>query len=118
MVEDYSVEIRRRNSDLNIVRQDNVPLLVFCDEQRRRLTYLIAEIENAFCDILGKPRNEWDEMTTDAFADIRRRLLDSANNIARLPENLCCNGTNINTVSATEYIANVIAKDAEAKDKE
>jgi hypothetical protein len=118
MVEDYTVEIRRRNADLNIVRQEKVPLTVFCDEQRRRLTYLIAEVENTLCDILGKPRGEWDELTTDAFADVRRRLLDAANNIARLPENLCCNGANINTISATEYIANMIAKDAENHTKE
>lgn len=55
-----------------------------------------------------KDRDEWTADTTEAFMKIRKKLLNHANGIARLPLTLHCKGVPINSVPASEFIANMI----------
>lgn len=110
MLKDYTVNITYKNRNLESVNERCYPFDSYCQEQRFNITKTLNEVEHAFCELQGgKQKENWSSDAVDLFQRIRNKLLDAANNIGRLPQNLCCNGKNINAVSQGEYFAGVIA---------
>lgn len=75
------------------------------------LKQVLFEVENIFSQIEDyKPKEYWSEESKDSFFRIRKKLLNHINGIARLPSTLCCDGIPINSVPASEMVADIINK--------
>ena len=62
--------------------------------------------ENTFSYLNNdKPKQEWPEDLQERFGEIRHRLLDQANAIRRLPDNIYYKGSHANSMSFSEFIA-------------
>ena len=55
-----------------------------------------------------KNPKEWSEESKSSFAKIRKKILNSMNGIARLPETLCRDGVPCNSVPVSKMIADMI----------
>lgn len=109
MVEDYKVKITYRNRSLENVSQRVIPLTDYCKEQKQMLMRIIADVENAFYALQNyKSKSEWPEEAINAFQKIRHKILDSANNVERMPQNIFYKDTNITAVDGSRYLADII----------
>ena len=109
MLNDYTVNIVYKNRSMENVSQKSYPLIDYCQEQKLNLMHVITDVENAFYALQNdKSKDEWDAETMEAFQRIRHRLLDAANSIVRLPQNLQFKGINVGTIEGSEYIANLV----------
>jgi hypothetical protein len=67
---------------------------------------VITDIENVFFQMEGaNPKKYWSDEHKEQFAQIRHKLLNAANDINRIPMNMCKDGVNINTMSPSQYVA-------------
>lgn len=111
MLNDYTVNIIYRNRALESVNQKNYPFVDYCQEQKMNMMRTIADVENAFYVLQdNKSKDDWSEEAMNMFQHIRHKLLDTANNVERLPQNLRCKGCRIDAMAASEYIADIISK--------
>ena len=109
MVEDYTVKITYKNKSLETISQREVSLVDYCKEQRQNLMHIIADVESAFYLLQpNKNKDEWSAETMEAFQKIRHKVLDSANNVERLPKNIYYKNCNISAIDATEYVGAII----------
>lgn len=109
MLNDYTVNITYKNRSLEDVSQRSYPLSDYCQEQKINLLHTITDVENAFYTLQGnQSKNEWSQDAMELFQRIRHKLLDCANNVERLPKNLCHKGTNIGAMNSADYIADVV----------
>lgn len=116
MLNDYTVNITYKNRALEPVGERSYPFESYCAEQKFNITRTLIDIENAFYRFeKGKPKELWDKEEQEFFQHIRHKLLDVANNIERLPQNLCRNGVNINSMKSSEYFAGIIAENTHNK---
>lgn len=57
---------------------------------RSDILRIITDVEDIIYDLNGNASKEdWDAKTIDAFNHVKHKLLDKANDIGRLPENIC-----------------------------
>ena len=111
MLNDYTVNIVYKNRSLENVSQKNYSLVDYCQEQKLNLMHVITDVENAFYALQGdKSKDEWPIEAMQTFQMIRHKLLDSANSIVRLPQNLQHKGVSVNMIDGTEYIAGIVNK--------
>lgn len=109
MLDDYTVNIVYKNRALEPVSQKNYPLVDYCQEQKLNIMHTIADIENAFYKFQNNySKEDWNIEAIECFQHIRHKLLDAANNIERIPRNLCFCGQNIGAIKSSEHIANLI----------
>lgn len=109
MKEDYSVEIEFRNKDLEFMGKKNYGLQEYCFGLKDRLMRVIMKIEDAFYAIEDYSRKEdWSEENTERFQSLRHAILDVANSVDRIPQNLCFKGRNINTMTVSEFIKTLV----------
>ena len=70
---------------------------------------LVGDVEGAFTRLENfKNKEDWDEDTREQFQSIRKKLLNNANNVARLPQTLCYKGVPCSNVSLSEIIADML----------
>lgn len=109
MLNDYTVNIVYKNKSLESVNQKSYPFVDYCQEQKLNLMHVITDVENAFYALQeDKSKEEWAPDTVEMFQRIRHKLLDAANSVVRLPQNLQCNGVNIGSIDGSEYIAKLV----------
>ena len=109
MLSDYTVNITYKNRSLESVGQTVYSFSDYCQEQKLNLMHVITDVENAFYSLqCDKNKDEWDTEVLETFQRIRHKLLDSANNIVRLPQNLRCNGVSVSATNCADYIADVV----------
>jgi hypothetical protein len=109
MLNDYTVNIVYKNRSLENVSQKSYPLSDYCQEQKLNLMHVITDVENAFYSLQGdKSKDDWTPEAIETFQRIRHKLLDTANSIVRLPQNLYCKGVSIGAMDGSEYIANLV----------
>lgn len=109
MLNDYTVNIVYKNRSLESVNQKNYPFTDYCQEQKLNLMHVITDVENAFYAMQGdKSKDEWSAEAVETFQRIRHKLLDAANSIVRLPQNLQCKGVGIGMIDGAEYIAGLV----------
>lgn len=80
------------------------------------LMRILTDVEDAFYRFNDeRPPEEWDEKSSKEFAHIRRKILDQANAIARLPETMQCKGLPIGSRSLSDLIAQALANEDDMK---
>lgn len=109
MLSDYTVNITYKNRSLESVSQKSYPISDYCQEQKLNLMHVITDVENAFYAMQGdKSKDEWSPEAVELFQRIRHKLLDAANSIVRLPQNLHHKGVSISAVNGADYIAGIV----------
>lgn len=108
MLSDYSVKVVYKNKALEPVSERTYSLVDYCQEMKLGIMRTIMDVENAYYSLQGKKeKQEWDSETMKSFQHIRHKLLDAANNIQRIPNNLYVGNQNVNTIKLSEYIVDV-----------
>lgn len=109
MLNDCTVNVVYKNRSLEDVSCRSYSLVDYCQEQKLNLMHIITDVENAFYAMQNnQSKDDWSPQAMELFQRIRHKLLDSANSMERLPKNLCYKGVNVNSVSFSEYLANII----------
>lgn len=106
---DFIVKIEYKNEKLETVVEKEYDFPIYTDMLYEKLMGVIAEIESAFYYFSdGKSKDKWDETTMSRFKSIRHKLLDEANALKRLPNNLTYKGISAATIPMSEYIARTL----------
>ena len=102
---DFNVKIIYKNRDLETVVEKNYDFISYTEMVNTELMRLIAEIEDAFYYFSGnKQKDDWPDELKERFSKIRHKMLDQANAIKRLPENLSYKGIRANQIPLSEYL--------------
>lgn len=112
-MKNFSVKIAYKNRDLEQVSEWVYDFEQYADMMKRELTRIIMDVEDVIYHLDGRSKDEWDAETTERFQRIRHKLLDQANAIERLPQNLYYKGVNCMSINASEMLAEMIDKIAE-----
>ena len=103
---DFKVKIEYKNKDLETIVEKEYDFIDYTEMINLELKRILMDIEDAFyCFSGNKQKQDWSPELTEKFQKIRHKLLDQANAIKRLPENLSFKGIKANTMSFSEYIA-------------
>ena len=109
MKEDYSAEVEFRNSDMELMGKKLYGLQEYCFGLKDRMMRTIMEIEDVFYGIEDyKHKEDWDEEHKIRFQHLRHAILDVANSVNRIPQNLCYKGKNVNTMTVGEFIKTLV----------
>lgn len=86
---DFTVKIAYKNRNLENVSSRTYDFQQYAEMVKLELMRIIMDVEDAFYTLQGgKAKEEWDEETMNRFQKIRHKLLDQANAVERLPQNL------------------------------
>lgn len=103
---DFKVSVEYKNRDLETVVEKQYGFVDYTDMVNLELKHVLMDIEDAFYVFSGnKQKSEWNQDLIDRFNKIRHKILDQANAIKRLPENLRYRDIPANTMNFSEYIA-------------
>lgn len=106
---DFKVKIPYRNQAMEVVVEKEYDFIDYTMLINLDLKRILGDIEEAFTYFNdGKPKDEWTEESSSRFSVIRHKMLDQANAVRRLPENLSYKGVPANTINFSEYIAGLI----------
>jgi hypothetical protein len=106
---DWKVKIEYKNKDLETVVEKEYAFIDYTEMLNLELKRILMDIEDAFYYLSGnKQKSEWDTETTERFNKIRHKLLDQANAIKRLPQNLSYRNIPASTMSFSEFIARTL----------
>ena len=109
MDSDYTVKVEYYNKQTGQKEQRVYPFTGYINNMAFELKQVFYEIENLFYKIEGyKERDNWSEESKNAFAKIRKKMLDNINNIARLHSTLCYKGIPCGSMPAGEMMAKLI----------
>ena len=109
MLNDFTVHVIYKNKAFDDVSTRTYALTDYCQELRTKLMHTIMDVENSFYSYQdNKSKDEWDCEAMESFQKIRHKLLDAANAVNRIPTNLKYKGANINSMKASEFIADTI----------
>ena len=105
---DFKVKVSFKNKELETVVEKEYDFLDYTTLVDLDLKRIIKLVEDAFSYFNeGKKKEEWPKESFEMFANIRHKILDQANAIKRLPENLSYKNIPANTINLSEYIANM-----------
>lgn len=85
---DFTVKVSYRGNGQNGRDQWTYSLQDYADMMKRDLLRVIMDVEDVIYTLSGATKDEWDGETMAKFLKIRHKLLDHANSIERLPQNL------------------------------
>jgi len=106
---DFKVKIEYKNKDLETVVEKEYSFIDYTETLNIELKRILTDIEDAFYYLSGnKQKSEWSDELIDRFNKIRHKMLDQANAIKRLPENLSYKGIRGNTMPFSEFIAKTL----------
>lgn len=108
---DFKVTIEYKNKDLETVVEKEYSFIDYTEMINLELKRILTDIEDAFYKFSGnKQKDEWNADLINSFNKIRHKLLDQANAIRRLPENLSYKGVKASSMSFSEFIARTLNK--------
>ena len=103
---EFKVKIEYKNKDLETVVEKEYDFLDYTEMLNLELKRVLMDIEDSFYYFSGnKQKTEWSPELTQRFNKIRHKLLDQANAIRRLPENLSYHGVKATTMPFGEFLA-------------
>lgn len=103
---DFRVKIEYKNKDLETVVEKEYGFVDYTEMLSLELKRILMDIEDAFYLFSGnKQKQDWPPELTERFNKIRHKLLDQANAIKRLPDNLSYHGIKATTMPFSEFIA-------------
>lgn len=106
---DFKVKIEYKNKNLETVVEKEYEFVDYVEMLNLELKRVLMDVEDAFYWFSGdKQKQDWSPELSERFNRIRHKLLDQANAIKRLPENLSCHGMKANTISFSEYLAKTL----------
>ena len=106
---DFKVKIEYKNKDLETVVEKEYGFIDYTEMLSLELKRVLMDIEDAFYYFSGnKQKNEWAPELTEKFNKIRHKILDQANSIKRLPENLSYKGVKGSTMLFSEFLAKTL----------
>ena len=109
MKDDYTVNIVFRDRNMEPIGSKDYGLQEYCMGLKDRMMRTIMEIEDVFYGIEDYNRKEdWSEENRIRFQHLRHAILDAANSVDRIPQNLCYKGRNINTMTAGEFVKTIV----------
>lgn len=86
---DYAINIEYKDKSLKTVQQKTYSLQDYTALIKQGLLKVIADVEDAFYYLEdNKSKSDWDDVTTSMFQKIRHKLLDEANAVCRIPDNI------------------------------
>lgn len=108
IMEDFTVKISYKNKNLEKVNEQVYGLKQYLEMTKLELMRIIMDVEDSFIRMNdGKPKEEWDSDILERFNRIRHKLLDQANAVERLPNNLYLGNNQIGTVNVSDFLANM-----------
>lgn len=106
MNSDWIVKIEYKNKDMETVFEKEYDLISYTEMLHLSLMRIIMEVEDAFYYFSdGKQKEDWPPETMERFKKIRHKILDQANAIKRLPQNLTYKGARADQISISDFIA-------------
>ena len=102
---DLQVKIEYRNKNLETVVEKEYDFAQYTEMLNLELMRLLMEIEDGFyycCDY--KQKEEWPPAILERFKKIRHKMLDNANAIKRLPDNLYVRGVRANQMTIGDFL--------------
>ncbi|MBP5423982.1 MAG: hypothetical protein J6Y78_16235 [Paludibacteraceae bacterium] len=106
---DFVVKIEYKNKNLETVIEKEYSFIDYTEMLNLELKRILMDVEDAFYYLSGnKQKDEWDSELTEKFNKIRHKLLDQANAIKRLPENLSYKDIKASTMPFSEFLARTI----------
>lgn len=106
---DFKVTIEYKNKNLETVVEKEYDFIDYTEMLNLELKRILMDIEDAFYYISGnKQKQDWSPELTERFTKIRHKLLDQANAVKRLPENLSYKGIKGTTMPFSEYLARTL----------
>lgn len=101
---DINVKISYKNKKLEKVKDCTYDFSEYTDMVYFELMRVIMDIEDVFYRFEdSKSKDQWNEQNTTDFQKIRHKILDQANAIKRLPQNVF-----MKDIPMNEYIANIL----------
>ena len=105
MESDWIVKIEYKNKDLETVVEKEYDFISYTEMIHLALMHVIVDVEDAFYFFAGgKQKDEWSPEMMEKFKKIRHKLLDQANAVKRLPQNLTYKGIRADQVSINDFI--------------
>jgi len=102
---EFVVKIEYKNKNLETVVEKEYDLISYTEMLNLELMRLIMEVEDAFYVFSGnKQKEDWPPELIERFKKIRHKMLDTANSIKRLPQNLSFRGIKADQVTMGEYL--------------
>jgi len=102
---DWKVTIEFKNKDMETVLEREYDFVDYTAMLDRELKRVLKNVEDAFFYFSNyKPKEEWDKDLLERFDIIRHKMLDQANAIKRLPQNLSYKGMKADQVSISDFI--------------
>lgn len=102
-----TVLIQHKTKDGEVYLEKEYSLADYTKLVASEMIYLVVDVENAFYEYEGqKNKAEWSKNGKKRFGEIRHKILDYANSVKRLPENLRVKPIEVMKVS--EMIADVL----------
>lgn len=103
---DFRVKIEYKNKDLETVVEKEYGFVDYTEMLNLELKRILMDVEDAFYYFSGnKQKSDWTPEVTERFNKIRHKLLDQANAIKRLPDNLSYKGIKGTSMPLSEFIA-------------
>lgn len=109
MNEDFTVRTEYYNKAMDAREIRTYPFESYTDHIYNELKSLVRDVESVLSYLQNyKDKDNWDPEALEDFQTIRKKLLNNANNIGRLPQTLCYKGVPCANVSMSEIIAKII----------
>lgn len=103
---EFKVTIEYKNKNLETVVKKEYDFIDYTEMLNLELKRILMDVEDVFYYFSGnKQKQDWSPELTERFARVRHKILDEANAIKRLPENLTYHGVKANTISFSEFLA-------------
>lgn len=109
MESDFKVTIEYKNKDMETVVEKEYDFVTYTQLLYASLMKIVVEVEDSFYYFAdGKQKEDWPEELAERYKKIRHKLLDQANSIKRLPQNLTYKGIRADQVSIADFISQVM----------
>ena len=106
---DFKVKIEYKNKNLETVVEKEYNFIDYTEMLNIELKRILMDVEDAFyCFSGNKQKDEWSPELTERFNKIRHKILDQANAIKRLPENLSYHGVKATAMSFGEFLSKTL----------
>ena len=106
---DFKVKIEYKNKDLETVVEKEYGFIDYTEMLSLELKRILMDVEDSFYYFSGnKQKQDWSPELNERFQKIRHKLLDQANAIKRLPENLSYKGIKATSMPFSEFIARTL----------
>lgn len=108
---DFKVTVEYKNKSLETVVEKEYSFFDYTEMISLDIKRVLMDIEDAFYYFSGnKQKQDWDPELTDRFNKIRHKLLDQANAVKRMPDNLSYKGIKASAMNFGEYLARTLDK--------